>query len=195
MKIQDILVSANIAACPGRFRQALAILLPLECAFEDDNATIRMENVPGDSGGRTFAGLDEATWGPLGFAYEAPNPAAVVKCYECEWNRLRCCELPSTVGIALFIQATNQGDKRCETMLQEAVNDFTLPSKQITVDGVIGPATIKAAWPINSDDLTRAFLAKSKARYKQILASGRFDQFADGWMNRINHVTDKLGLA
>jgi len=191
MKIQDILVSANISACPARFREALAILLPLECAFEHDGETIRMEEVPGDSGGRTFAGLDEATWGPLGFPYDAPSPSAVVKCYECEWNRLRCCELTSTVGIALFIQATNQGDERCEMMLQHAINDY---GGKVTVDGVIGPDTIRAAWKINSEDLARAFLAKSQARYKQILLTGRDLRFGDGWMNRIALIAKTLDL-
>jgi len=196
MTINDILVSSNISACPARFRQALSILLPLECAFEHDGQTIRMENVPGDSGGRTFAGLDELTWGLLGFPYENPTPQAVCAAYEMEWNKLRCCELPNPVGIALFIQATNQGDRRCETMLQQAINDYNLPSGKIAVDGTMGPETIRAAWRINPEDLTRAFLAKSRARYVAICQQIPRDQkFEQGWMNRVNSIQKAFQLS
>ena len=181
MKISDILVVCNISACPARFRQAMSLLLPLECAFESDGVTICTENVAGDSGGRTFAGLDEASHPD--FPYHDPTPQAVVAAYEKEWNRLRCCELPPPLGSALFIQATNQGDQRCETMLQEAVNDY---GGKIVVDGMIGPGTIRAAWSISATDLTRAFLAKSRTRYRTIVQrSPLLGKFEAGWMNRV----------
>jgi len=108
----------------------MSLLLPLECAFESDGVTISTENVAGDSGGRTFAGLDEASHPD--FPYNDPTPQAVVAAYEKEWNKLRSCELPPPLWPALFIQATNQGDQRCETMLQEAINDY---GGKIVVDG------------------------------------------------------------
>lgn len=189
MTILDILSVCNIAACPGRFRQAMSILLPLECAFDPDHVTIRMENVPGDAGGLTFAGLDEATWRPLGFPYQDPTPQAVVSAYETEWNRLRACELPNPLGAVLFVQGTNQGDERCEAMLQDAINDFNVPSGKIAVDGKIGPETVRAAWKISTLDLARAFLAKSKARYAAIIRrTPRDAKFEKGWMNRITAI-------
>lgn len=187
MTILDILSVANISACPGRFRQALSILLPLECAFASDGVTIRTENVAHDSGGRTFAGLDEASHPD--FPYNDPTPRAVVNAYESEWNRLRACELPNPVGSALFIQGTNQGDQRCVGMLQQAINDFNPPSGKIEVDGLIGAATVRAAWAISSLDLCRAFLAKSRARYAYIVMKAPGDEiFARGWMNRISEI-------
>jgi lysozyme family protein len=191
MKILDILTSANIAACPARFRQALSILIPLECEFEKDGETIETENVPGDSGGRTFAGIDESS-NPT-FPYNAPTPSAVVATYEKEWNHLRACELPHPVGVALFVQGTNQGAKTCSSMLQDSITNF---GGKILVDGNIGPATVRAAWNINGDDLTRAFLAKSRARYTHIITNNpSLQKFKAGWLNRVAAIEKALSLA
>jgi hypothetical protein len=191
MKIIDILTSANIAACPARFRQALSILLPLECEFAQDGETIEIENVPGDSGGRTFAGIDESS-NPT-FPYHAPTPHAVVATYEQEWNHLRACELPHPVGVALFVQGTNQGARPCQLMIQNAINDF---GEKINVDGLLGPATIRAAWNINGEDLTRAFLAKSRARYTHIITNNpSLQKFKAGWLNRVAAIEKALSLA
>jgi len=190
MKILDILTSANIAACPARFRQALSILLPLECEFESDGETIETENVPGDSGGRTFAGIDQSS-NPT-FPYENPTPSAVVATYKREWNHLRACELPHPVGVALFVQGTNQGARPCQIMIQSAINDF---GGKVAVDGRIGPATVRAAWNINGEDLTRAFLAKSRARYKAIiLRRPALKKFEEGWLNRVAAIEKALSL-
>jgi len=190
MKILDILTSANIAACTARFRQALSILLPLECEFAQDGETIETENVPGDSGGRTFAGIDESS-NPT-FPYENPTPSAVVATYEREWNSLRACEFPHPVGVALFIQGTNQGSMTCQFMLQHAINDY---GEKIEVDGRIGPATIRAAWNINCEDLTRSFLAKSRARYaSRIQKNPRLQKFEAGWNNRVTAIEKALSL-
>jgi len=191
MKIADIIAVSNIAACPSRFRQAMSVLLPLECSYEKDGVTIRMECVPGDSGGRTFAGLDEASH--RNFPFDNPTPQAVVAAYEPEWNRLRSCEFPFPVGAALFIQGTNQGDERCEAMLQSAINDY---GGKIEEDGIIGPATVRAAWSISADDLSRAFLAKSRARYRQIIAgTPRDEKFESGWLARIAAIESAFSLA
>jgi len=191
MKIIDILTSANIAACPARFRQALSILLPLECEFAQDGETIETENVPGDSGGRTFAGIDESS-NPT-FPYHAPTPSAVVATYEKEWNSLRACELPHPVGVVLFVQGTNQGDETCQLMIQHAINDY---GEKIHVDGRLGPATIRASWNINAEDLTRSFLAKSRARYaSRIQKNPRLQKFKEGWLNRVVAIEKALSLA
>ena len=190
MKILDILTAANIAACPARFRQALSILLPLECEFEKDGQTIEIENVPGDSGGRTFAGIDESS-NPT-FPYAAPTAAAVVATYEKEWNHLRACELPHPVGVVLFVQGTNQGDETCQLMIQHAINDY---GEKIEVDGRIGPTTIRAAWNISSEDLTRSFLAKSRARYaSRIRKNPRLQKFEKVWSNRVAAIEKALSL-
>lgn len=190
MRITDILTAANITACPARFRQALSILLPLECEFEKDGETIEIENVAGDSGGRTFAGIDESS-NPT-FPYHAPTPHAVVATYEKEWNHLRSCEFPHPVGVALFVQGTNQGARTCQLMIQNAINDF---GGKLNVDGRIGPATIRAAWNINGEDLTRAFLAKSRSRYKHIITRWpRLKKFEKGWFNRLAAIEKALSL-
>jgi len=192
MTIHDILADGTRPRLP-RFLQALAILLPLECAFERDGVTIRMECVPGDSGGRTFAGIDESSH--PGFPFDHPTPCAVLDTYETEFDLLRSGELPRPVGEALFLQSTNQGDERCEKMLQQAINLFNTPSGQIVADGIIGANTVRAAWRINANDLTRAFLAASRSRYRDICANCPGDQkFASGWMNRITAIEQAYAL-
>lgn len=192
MTIPDIIADQSRPRIP-RFLQALAVLLPLECEFERDGVTIRMECVPGDSGGRTFAGLDEASH--RNFPFDHPTPCAVLDTFQQEFDLLRCDELPRPVGEALFIQGTNQGDERCERMLQLAINRFNLPSGQIVPDGIIGVNTVRAAWRINPNDLTRAFLAASRSRYREIVAqSPSHDVFLTGWFHRITAIEQAYGL-
>jgi len=194
MTIHDILTDTNADTTRPRiprFLEAMGVLLPLECSFEHDGVTIRMECVPGDTGGRTFAGIDESSHPD--FPFDHPTPCAVLDTYQKEFDRLRSAELPRPVGEALFLQGTNQGDERCERMLQQTINLFNTPSGQIVADGIIGPNTVRAAWKINANDLARAFLAASRSRYREIRSS-RTEKFMAGWMNRITAIEQAYGL-
>jgi len=184
MTISDILASANAANQTGVFRKALAIVLNAECEYGADGVTIRNERVSGDSGGLTFAGIDQASHPD--FPYDAPKPFQVWQAYlDHYWRPLRCMELPSIVALVLFVQGCNQGVSACSHLLQEALNDY---GSRLTIDGVIGQNTLQSAWMVpDSDGLAMAFLSKSRRRYMERVAS-RPDQekFLHGWLARID---------
>lgn len=190
MTIADILSSANAANQTSAFRKALAITLYNECEFTHDGVTIRNEKVAGDSGGLTFAGLDQASHHD--FNYENPKPFQVWQAYlDHYWRPLRCSELPYPVSLVLFVQGVNQGIDAVSKMLQEALNDY---GSRLTVDGAIGQNSLMAAWKVpDSDGLAMAFLAKSRRRYLERVAE-RPDQekFLHGWLARIDNLKREI---
>lgn len=179
MTITDIISSA--AAQSARFRNALKLLLDLECEFENDGQTIRSENVEGDSGGLTFCGIDHASHPD--FPFQSPTCLDVWQTYKKEyWDILTCDSLPRPVGEMLFIQAVNLGSGRCVRLLQEALNDY---GSHLTIDGRMGDNTRKAAWAVpTSSELGIAFLAKTLRKYRE-LGVGHNAQFLNGWTNRV----------
>jgi lysozyme family protein len=181
MTIRDILGDAASAPkADMRFVEALRVLLPLECEFLHDGITIRNECVAGDSGGKTFCGLDQESHSS--FNYDNPSPEDVWKAYLPNWEKWYCSKLPPPVGEVLFVQAENQGN-RAIRLLQFACNDF---GAGLIVDSQMGEATISACWKIPSLDLAKSFLAKSKARYSAIVAGNPSQAvFLHGWNNRI----------
>lgn len=52
------------------------------------------------------------------------------------WDRLRCDELPEGVDLAVFDSGVNSGRSRAAKWLQASVD--------VAVDGILGPATVKA---------------------------------------------------
>lgn len=188
MTISDILASA--AGQSAAFRRALSITLFNECEFTHDGVTIRNENVAGDAGGLTFAGIDHASHPDFPFAN--PLPFHVWQTYlDAYWRPLRCSELPVPVALVLFVQGVNQGVEAVARMLQEALNDY---GSRLNVDGCVGQNTLMASWKVpDSDGLAMAFLAKSRRRYLERVAE-RPDQekFLHGWLARIDHLKSEL---
>ena len=191
MTIEDI-----IAACQdedARFRRALKLVLDMECEFLADGKTIRVEKVPGDSGGITFAGIDAESH-PR-FPFDKPTTYHVWKTYfDCYWQPLYCSQLPSPVGEVLFSQGVNQGTKIVTRMLQLALNDY---GANVIVDSSIGNYTIQACWTpgVKPEDLSRAFLSKSKKRYAAIVAGNPSqEKFLHGWNNRVFQIQQEYQL-
>jgi lysozyme family protein len=183
MKIEEIIVAA--ADKSARFRKALAFTLRAECEFDSDGE-IRCENVPGDSGGLTFAGIDHASH--PNFPFDDPNPSDVCQVYwNSYWEACACDQLPTPVGEVVFVQAVNQGVGAAKRMLQFALNDY---GAHLVVDGMFGPKTIDAAQHVpNASELAQAFLQKSRRRYQAIVAAVPGDaKFLNGWMNRLDGI-------
>jgi len=182
MTIAEIIAAA--ADQTANFRKALAWVLKAECEFLHDGVTIRNENVAGDAGGLTFAGIDQRSHPE--FNYAAPLPHEVAQTYlHAYWQPLRCSELPPPLAIVLFAQGVNQGVGAVARMVQLALNDY---GSHLTIDGDIGTNTLQAALKVpDSDGLAMAFLAKSRRRYLERVAE-RPDQekFLHGWLARID---------
>ena len=188
MTIADIIASA--AGQSSEFRKGLATVLATECEFTHDGVTIRNENVAGDSGGLTFAGIDHASHPD--FPFSDPQPFHVWQAYlDSYWRPLRCSEMPAPVALCLFVQGVNQGVGAASRMLQMALNDY---GSHLTIDGQIGTRSLQAAWKVpDSDGLALAFLAKSRRRYLERVAE-RPDQekFLNGWLARIEGLKKEI---
>lgn len=184
MQKSDILASALAANQNAAFRKALAFVLDAECEYLHDGVTIRNENVPGDAGGLTFAGIDQSSHPD--FPYANPKPSDVWLTYKDDyWTPLRCAELPSPVAFVVFAQGINQGKGAAAIMLQEALNDY---GSRLPVDASIGQNTLQAAWKVpDSTGLAMAFLGKSRQRYlKRVAERPDQEKFLHGWLARIS---------
>jgi len=183
MTIDDII--SSVTNQNERFKKALDFTLKNECEFGADGQ-IKSENVPGDSGGLTFAGIDHASHPK--FPFDNPQPEDVWQTYWTNyWVACACDQMPSPMGEVMFVQAVNQGVGAAKRMLQFALNDY---GSQLTVDGMIGQKTIDAVMRVpNSTELAQAFLQKSRRRYQAITAAIPADEkFLKGWMNRIDNI-------
>lgn len=188
MTISDII--ASCANQTGSFRKALRIVLLEECEFQHDGETIRLEKVPGDSGGLTFAGIDHSSHPE--FPFDHSQPYHVWQTYlESYYRPLRCSEMPSAIGVLLFCQGVNQGVGTAARLLQFALNDYGC---HLTVDGKIGEQTLKALWAQpDTTAVGMAFLAKSRKHYADIVEKNPSQQrFLMGWNIRIDGLKRKV---
>jgi lysozyme family protein len=177
MTIADILSATNTAGYSSRFRRWLAFSLKWEVETDSDGQ-IRTENVPGDSGGLTFAGLTERDDGmtpdvtPIWIAYTYR---------EKYWIKSQAEALPLAVGECVANYALNCGPTRAARFLQTALLDF---GAKVTVDGILGTRSLSAAWKVpSSRELAIAVISKGNAYYRGI-ATGEREKFLRGWLNR-----------
>jgi lysozyme family protein len=167
--------------------QAIALMLRIEGGEA---------NVEGDPGGHTKYGVTQATLTrvstqallknlPANVADLTPEQAALV--YKTtDWTIIRGDELPSALAPLMLNAAVNMGDSRAVMLLQEAVG--------VTVDGLIGPATLYAvrAWRsryMPDQSLAEEFAAHMAARYAFIdNRNANLSQFELGWFRRLFRV-------
>lgn len=76
----------------------------------------------------------------------------------------------------------NSGTGRAAKFLQQAANDTEMV--KLTVDGAIGPQTIKAINGLNTEEVYHNFNARREAFYRSI-AKGDQAQFLKSWLSRI----------
>jgi lysozyme family protein len=167
----------------GRYPAWLRFELDWECAFADDGVTIVNEDVPGDDGGLTFAGIDQAD--NPDFNFNNPTPNDVVYAYTGYWNAVSAGLLPIPIGETVGNFGVNRGDQVAATMLQTALN-APPHSAGLVVDGDIGPFTIGAA-NATSDPLqvALAIVEIANDQYEELAdRTYRYRQFLQGWLNR-----------
>jgi len=188
MTIQEILNYAAEGQSP-RFVKWLGFVLGWECAYESDGVTIRIENVPGDSGGRTVCGIDEASH-PT-FPFDSWTAEDVVQAYlKDAWNFLSSLQFPVCEVAANF--AVNMGLGNSVRLLQEAIEAQTT----ITIDGKLGPDTLGSANQVNPYRLAEDIESAADARYRRIAYKNPVDRkFLAGWLARdvsLDHWWKKL---
>jgi len=180
MKKQDIIAaSADFGA---RFHVWLDFILRWECEY-DEHGHIRTENVPGDGGGLTFAGIDARSH--PAFCFSDPKPRDVARIYYNDyWQPARVGELPFPVGEVVANYAVNMGLRAAVKLLQTALNSFAAHGG-IRVDGVLGPKTVQAVAQVPEEDLADRIEDEAGDRYRRIVARRSSQRkFLKGWLNR-----------
>jgi len=180
MKIPDILESAGRYG--SRFKTWLGFVLVWECAFNRQGDIIT-ENVLGDGGGITFAGIDHRSHPK--FNYLHPTPEAVAEVYFAEyWTPVGAESFAFPVGEVVANFAVNMGLGRAVGMLQTAINQLPAGG-DCRVDSVLGPRTIEAAGREDPRVLADLMEDVASKRYRDIVkARPSQRKFLQGWLNR-----------
>lgn len=135
--------------------------------FEDD---------PYDRGGRTKFGIDQRSHPNIDIRHLTEEEATEIYWKE-YWTPSKAEQLPNGVGEVIFDISVNNGRSRAHKWLQEAL--------KVSVDGIVGPVTLKAAGEANPDLLAKALLDRREAFYYSI-AKGTQARYLRGWLNRNN---------
>lgn len=151
------------------FEQAIEIVLKSEGGYVND---------PVDPGGETKYGISKRAYPHLDIAGLSKDQAKAI--YRRDyWDAARVGELPPALRYPFFDMCVNMGIGRAVRLLQEACADEGTPG--ITVDGKMGPATVKAASRLPLDCL----LAYRTLGYARVtFRSQKMMKYWYGWYRR-----------
>ena len=166
------------------FDAAVAVVLAHEGGFQNDAAD------PGNwSGGAVGAGaclgtkygIAAATHPGVDIADLSENDARAI--YRREWwDRLGLARLPPPLGAKLFDAAVNLGANPAIVCFQRALNQV---GAAIAEDGILGPATIAAAYAVPAEAALAALREALATHYRQIVARHPDRaRFLAGWLTR-----------
>lgn len=179
MKNSDIVEAAKPYG--SRFQRWLAFQLSWESDV-DRNGNIRVEDVPGDNGQKTFSGVDYASH--PNFDYNNPKAAEVARIYkEGYWDQVVADTLGFPVGEVVANYAVNMGKRAAVKLLQYGIN--SLKPESVVTDGILGPKTVHAALESNHEKLADLIEDAADDRYRGIVANNPSQRkFLAGWLNR-----------
>ena len=165
----------------SNFPASLALVLQSEGNFVNHKS---------DPGGMTNLGVTRNVWKEWvnrdvdEAEMRSLTPDLVTPLYKARyWDACKCDDLPRGVDYVVFDSAVNMGAFRAAKILQAALG--------VTVDGVIGRATIAAATAADPAELLEAFSLGKEEFYKSLPT---FSTFGRGWLNRIEHVQQNAEL-
>jgi lysozyme family protein len=149
-------------------------------------------NHPSDPGGMTNLGVTKRVWEEWTGkpATEADmrglTPAMVAPLYRKRyWDAIRGDDLHSGLDLCVVDCAVNAGPGRAARFLQQSVG--------ATVDGAIGPGTLKAVASQDPKITIAKFCDLREAHYKSL---DTFAVFGKGWMRRLDTTeAECLGMA
>lgn len=160
--------------------------MSFEAAFSD---TMRREggyvlhNVPGDTGGQTYAGIarnKNPQW--PGWAHvdrgAIPPTAMVRDFYFSEyWLRMGCDKMRADIAASVFDFGVNAGTGVAVRLAQLVAG--------VQPDGVAGPVTIEALNKLTVNAFHLGYFAAKMERYAGIVRRNRTQsKFLAGWLNR-----------
>jgi lysozyme family protein len=184
----------------ANFNPAFQITMGNEGGYADN---------PADPGGETWKGIARHYWPAWsGWAIvdkiKATNPPNINTALNAEaelqqlvlafykqhfWDTEMLDEInDQQTANQLFDSAVNMGTGVASRFLQQGID--TLKPGVVTVDGVVGPATIAAANALPAKELYNAICNLRRQRYMQIIAQNpREVMFEHSWMSRITPYT------
>jgi lysozyme family protein len=159
----------------SNFEQCFALVLKNEGGYVDN---------PADPGGATNLGCTKAVWEQyIGRSVtkddiKALTPNDVMPLYKAKyWDTIKGDDLPEGVDYAVFDFAINSGPSRATKALQSVLS--------VTVDGQIGPATLRALETANSREVATA-VCEVRLAFLQSLPT--YGMFGKGWSRRVAKV-------
>ncbi len=160
------------------YPRALTLVLKHEGGFSDH---------PDDPGGATMKGVTQRVYD--GYRSRKGLPVRSVKRLETAelqdiyrtlyWNKIEGDELPAGLDYCVFDAAVNSGIIQSGKWLQRAVNKL---GGTLTVDGIIGPATLHAAELIEPQPIADTMCSLRLAMLKTLRT---WPSFGNGWSARV----------
>ena len=159
------------------FQQALVHVFGAEGGLSDHRA---------DRGGRTQMGITAETWARWRDRLGKPQtPVDSCTREDAEqiyllgyWSPAKCDGLPWPVSLCHFDAAVQHGPRNAGILLQRALG--------VTEDGVVGPATLKAAAAAHPGRLIPAMVRGRLAFYRKLaIADPSQRAFLAGWIGRV----------
>lgn len=130
-------------------------------------------NDPRDPGGETNFGISKRSYPSVNI--RALTREGAIAIYRRDyWNAVRGDDLPPALAVCAFDAAVNQGPRPAITLLQKALG--------VTADGIIGPATLKAARDANPEAAMANYLSWRLHRYAN---TNNAAVYMRGWSKRV----------
>ncbi len=136
-------------------------------------------NHPKDPGGETKFGISKRTYPFLDIKNLTLDKAKELYFMD-YWEKVKADALPSTIQLAVFDAAVNQGPAFAVGTLQACLG--------VKVDNVIGPKTLEALSKADARKLLRAYMDRRLLRYFE---ARNAHLFLKGWMARLLDVYDE----
>ena len=163
------------------FAECLAHVLQSEGGYVDD---------PRDPGGATCKGVSLAVYEQFKGRHATKDELRHISDEDLQaiyrqgyWDKVRGDDLPPGVDLVAFDAAVNSGPRQSAKWLQRALH--------VADDGVIGPATIKAANGMNRRQVINAACDNRLAFLRSLPT---FGHFGAGWTARVGRIRSAASL-
>ncbi len=145
------------------------------------------EKIVVDTGGTTKYGISEHGTDLSSDQIKALTKRKAIEIYREQYYKpSKCNRLPEHLQEAFFDCVVNQGRSRATKIMQKAANHKNGKGKVISVDGRIGPNTIKAVQNLEVE----RFRAFRLMHYAEIVLKrpDKYEKYYYGWYRRCNSV-------
>lgn len=148
---------------------------------------------PKDPGGSTYKGITQKTYDAYRLKYKKSlqdvrqiTVAELDDIYRVNyWNAVQGDKLPSGLNAEVFDMAVNAGPSEAGIILQRSLNFM---GEMLTLDGVIGPATLAAVGRHEVLSLIDKYATERIDFYKKLPT---WETFGVGWTNRVERICNK----